>query len=44
MVGGPLLLKVPDLAARVGADLSAPDAASALTAAQAYLAARQRQS
>jgi len=44
MVGGPLLLQVPDLAARVGADLSAPDAASALTAAQAYLAARQRHS
>ena len=44
MVGGPLLLQMPDLSSRVGADLSAPDAASAVTAAQAYLAARHRQS
>ena len=44
MVGGPLLLQTPDLSSRVGADLSAPDAASAVTAAQAYLAARHRQS
>ncbi|MBU6270499.1 MAG: cobalamin-dependent protein [Betaproteobacteria bacterium] len=44
MVGGPLLLQMPNLSSRVGADLSAPDAASAVTAAQAYLAARHRQS